>query len=283
MEEGGVSIQVYNHADEAFATDKLFRELTLVTWNGKRYDRSETQMMLNRDKLDPGEDATFNFTFPGIRVPKEEIRMIVCSFDLGDTLLILFPMESKTAPAETPKKSGRISDLFKRRDAQTPVKKTVVPSADLPRSTEKPVPSGETPAKMTVVEHCVTPIKAVQSFFRRLGERPSAETSTEAAAVTEALDEAAAQEVQEVVEDKELPPSYPLVKASQVIEGTKYDFLPAFKKEVEEAEGGIRQTIHRDRPWSLGNPDKLFVREEALEAIPEIPRVEAKVVHVNRE
>ncbi len=190
----GVSVQVYNHSDGPIATDKLFRELTLVTWNGTRYDRSQTEMMFNRDSLGPGENATFNFTFPGIRVPKEEIRMIVCSFDLGSTMIPLMPVQTE----------------------------------------------GEIASERTA------------------GQTPE-------------------------VKDRDVPPSYPLVKVAQVIAGTKYEFLPALKKKVDAAESQTHEEIHRDRPWSLENPDRVLVRKERLGTGPELPRNQAQVVHVNLE
>lgn len=268
----GVSIQVYNHSEGPFATDRLFREMTLVTWSGTRYDRSEAEMMLNRNSLGPGEDATFNFTFPGIRVPKEEIRMIVCSFDLGGTMIILFPLRVETPPAVPAAKLGKISDLFQGKETK---KKTT--KADEPKPVKKPAENAQAPKEAAADGCCVTPIKTVQSIFRGLGglwrndkEDPAVEEEAPPSETSE-----------EDVPDTAVPPSYPLVKASQVIDGTKYAFLPAFKRQVEEAEKETREVIHRDRPWSLRNPDKEFVRKEKLGAFSPLPRDEAKVVHVD--
>lgn len=286
----GVSIQVYNHSDGPFATDRLFREMALVTWSGTRYDRSETEMMRNRDSLGPGEDATFNFTFPGIRVPKEEIRMIVCSFDMGGTMIILFPLKTEPAQAVPAAKQGKFSDLFGGGEPKKKTTKAPVPK----KAVEEPAETEQTPKEMSADSCYVTPVKAVQSVFQKFGglfqrnkkEGPEPIAEEEVLPSTTSREDGPAGAVTPETfdqDDHDVPPSYPLVKASQVIEGTKYNFLPAFKRQVEEAEGQMREVVHRDRPWSLGNPDKEFVRKEKMDPITPLPRGEAKVVHVNLE
>lgn len=133
----GFSVEVFNHSDKTLATEKLFRDLTLVTYNGKRYDRSETEMMWSRNTLKPGESANFNFKFPGIRLSREELRMVICSFDMGRTTIILFPLTRPEKPAPAPKKA----------------------------TVEKPAPTPFSPG----------PIKTIQNFFQGMSERKAAE------------------------------------------------------------------------------------------------------------
>lgn len=133
----GIALEVFNHSEEPLATQKLFRELSIVTWDGRRYDRSEPEMMWARDVLKSGESATFNFTFPGIRVEKEEVRMVVCSFDLGETLIVLLPLQAREAPKSAAKKPGKLFGLFEwwgqaEVPATEPEKKAAVPDKQVP-------------------------------------------------------------------------------------------------------------------------------------------------------
>ena len=239
----GVSLDVFNHSDDTIATDKLFRDLAIVTWDGTRYDRSETEMMWARGKLGPGEEATFNFKFPGVRIPKEEIRLIVCSFDLGETMIFLFPLKSREKIATAPQNK---------------------------KSVEKtPAPFAQPAAKL--LSGCVTPIKLVQSFFRSFGkEKAPVDVKTDL------------KEERGEFEDKTLPARYPLVQPAQVIEGVEYNFRPDFRKEVQKAQQEVERTVYQDRPWTMDDPDKymahLEIRPSGSVAIP--PR-EARVLVAN--
>ena len=284
----GVSIQVYNHSEKPLATEKIFRDLTLVTWTGKRYDRSHTEMMRNRDSLGPGENATFNFSFPGIRVPRDQIRMMICSFDLGTTMIILLPLRPESPKAafdSNENKRGKLFDFFKQQEDRKKAEPAPTPTPKLEKKVSQSV---EAPGKMTTADHCCeTPMKIAQSFFQGLGdslrgkkkEGPMAR-STEAAAepVGAVIPEAAPER-----KDRSSPPFYPLVKSTQVINRTSYNFLPAPKKKAQSIEGETQEVLHRDRPWSLDNPDRFIERREKLSAIPELPRNEAQVVHANLE
>jgi hypothetical protein len=118
----GIAIEVFNHSDAPLATDKLFRELTVVTYSGERYDRAETEMMWSRRVLKPGQRATFNFKFPGVRIHKDEVRLIICSFDMGQTTLFLFPLRppEKTAPAPESDEAAKKEAMTKALDKMIP-------------------------------------------------------------------------------------------------------------------------------------------------------------------
>lgn len=247
----GIALEVFNHSDEPIATEKLFRELTIVTYDGHRYDRAETEMMWSSDRLRPGEHATFNFAFPGIRVEKEEVRMVIGSFDMGETMIFLFPLRAPEKTASAP--------------AKKIVKKQVVKEQQ-----KKPV---------TLIDRCVTPVKLVQSFFRGIGDRLSGKEPPAGQ-----YEEVVAQEAVEQLPpaDKNVPPDYPLVEPDQVIEGVHYHFRPHFRKEVQEAQKQVEKIVYRDRPWSLENPDKLFTHDERVDIPSEgFPRREAKVLIAN--
>ena len=269
----GFALQVYNHSDHAIATEKLFRGLTVVTYDGRRFDRSETEMMWSRDRLEPGQDATFNFKFPGLRLEKDEIRMMICSLDMGDTLIFLFPLSAPEKPAavvkkETPKKT---------------VKKTVSKKTADKAESKKEITKEE--KKTPAAPYCPAPIKMAQSFFRGLGERMSGKTP--AKAVETIVDPERTEEAPVAVgvvdeEDKNVPPDFPLVKQEQIIEGARYQFQPEHRQQVQESQKEVESSVYRDRPWSLGNPDALFTHKETTRLDSQgFPRREAKVVVVN--
>jgi len=268
----GFSIKVFNHSDRTLNTEKLFRELVLVAYNGRRYDRSQTEMMWSRDRMGPGEEATFNFKFPGIRLEKEEIRMAVCSFDMSDVSIYLFPLKEPEKPAPIVKKSE-------------PPKK--IPK---PKPAEKVLSKKEEPKEEPAAPQHLTPIRVVQSFFRGVGERISGKnkpaepspSEIEGPVIEEAADETPVVEDKRTADNKRTP-DYPLVKPDQVIEGAHYHFSPEFRKDVHESQKQVEGAVYRDRPWSLDAPDGLFTHNEAASRMPEMPRREAKVVLVNPE
>ncbi len=231
----GVSIHVFNHSDKPLETERLYRELIIVTYNGDRYDRSEAEMMLTRDLIEPGKDATFNYTFPGVKIPKDEIEMIICSFGLGETKIFLFPMPPTEEPVPV-KKEVRpyLGDLLKdwnflknrskSSDSKNSQLQTQDPSGeDKPKfKTEKRTikkkikkkirkPIYEDTSKVSadakphdanhpITQACQTPIKIVQSFFKNMGKNASGADRK----IVRYEDVEIEEEVDEVVYDKVL-------------------------------------------------------------------------------
>lgn len=188
----GISIHVFNHSDKPLATEKLYRELTIVTNDGERYDRSEAEMMLTRDVIEPGKDATFNYTFPGVKIPKDEIDMIICSFGLGETKIFLFPMPLTEEPVPVKKETKPyLGDLLKdwnflknkpgasadekpefkteKRTIKKKIKKTIRKPI---YEDEAKLSADEKPydADHPITQACQTPIKMLQSFFKGVGK-----------------------------------------------------------------------------------------------------------------
>ena len=87
----GLSIVVYNHSEKEILTESLMRECVILTKDGRRYDHSRPEMEWRNDRLRAGADATFNLSFSGMDIRKEDVRMITLSFGLGETKLYLFP------------------------------------------------------------------------------------------------------------------------------------------------------------------------------------------------
>ena len=109
----GFSVKVFNHSDKPLATEKLFRGLVVVAYDGRRYDQSETEMMWARDRLYPGQEATFNFKFPGIRIERDEIRMVICSFGLEQASIYLSRSNSLRNPRQWSKKRNLVKRKLK--------------------------------------------------------------------------------------------------------------------------------------------------------------------------
>ncbi len=276
----GFSIEVFNHSDKAIGTEKLFRELVLVAYDGRRYDRSETEMMWSRDRLGPGEEATFNFKFPGILIGIDEIRMVICSFDLGNTSIYLFPLRAPEAPVIAPKKKEPKKIALKKETPKKEAQKNL-------SKTETPKNSAE---KKQAAPFCPAPIKALQAFFHGVGERMSGKNepepppvSPEDKKVVEVNAEGATAIERAGSADKQTVSDYPLVRPEQVIEGARYQFSPSFRKQVQESQRQVEKTVYRDRSWSLDNPDRLFTHESAGGSPVAFPRREANVVLVNPE
>ncbi len=231
----GVSLHIFNHSDKPLATEKLFRELIIVTKDGDRYDRSETEMMLTQELIEPGKDATFNYTFPGVKIPKDEIEMIICSFGLGETKIFLFPMPPTEEPVPV-KKEARpyLGDLLKdwnflknrsgSSDAKSRQLQAEVQAHDgkpefktekrtikkkIKKKIRKPIyedtsklSADEKPydANHPITQACRTPIKMVQSFFRNMSKN----TPDSGRKIIRYEDVEVEEEVDEVVYDKVL-------------------------------------------------------------------------------
>jgi hypothetical protein len=283
----GISVRLYNHSDRPIATDELFREMTVVTYSGARYDRAHTEMMWKKGTLKPGEEATFNYKFPGVRLDKDEIRLVVCSFDMGETMIVLFPLR----PSNPPEKK-RVEEKLKQ-DAKEAKEPPVARSEKkfIKKMVKKKVmrkkEGAEDPA---AVKECCTPVKTVQNFFRGIGDRmggktppaPKPQEMEEVEIEVEEMVEVDAGPAAEKPNDKRVPPDYPLVKQEQIIEGVRYQFRPDFRQNVQEAQKDLEIKVYGDRPWTLNDPDKLFTREEKR-AVTDLPRREAKVLIVNKD
>ncbi len=304
----GLSITVYNHSDAPIGTERLFRECTILMNDGHRYDRSQPEMEWRRDVLKPGEQGTFNIAFPGVDVRAQDIRMIILSFDLGETKIFLLPMPPPEAPAKALEKKPEPAQQVKTPPPPAkskPVKKEAA-KKPAPAPKTQDVQAEEAGPEEPAGEHCETPLKRIQSFFRRMGKQfetaangPVAgkgESFMESRAAARAEKEGAEIEAPEEEpaqvaatapghEDKNIPASYPeyqdYAKASQVIEGVTYNFRPNFRNEVKEAETVTVDNITKDRSWSLNDPNRAMVREWRIEEPSgELPRPAAEVVLV---
>ena len=301
----GLSITVFNHSDKPIGTERLFRECVVLTNEGKRYDRSHPEMEWHRDALAPGQEATFNISFPGVNLRSQDIRMITLSFGLGETKIFLFPMAPPAPPQAAPVKKIEKPKAEKPKAKPKLRKKETPKLAPSVKEVEKET-SKETAPASKLSAHCVAPIKVMQSLLRRVTEKvgdiaahrrspapPEAEetdlsgTETQTGGIP-APETMPAKEEPGVVEvlpqhpDKDVPVNYPYQKTSQVIEGVTYNFRPDFQRAVQEAEKQTVETVTKDRPWSLGNPDTALVRKEPYEMNTGVlPRDTAQVVIVN--
>ncbi len=95
-------IQVFNRSDETIQSDYDTAEYTVVTHDGERHVLKPAPMgWTSTNTIAPGKSATFDPSFEGRAPRKDEIRAVVCSFDLGNMKIILLPL-SKTFTAKAP-------------------------------------------------------------------------------------------------------------------------------------------------------------------------------------
>lgn len=98
---GGVKITVENLSDKPILTDLTFAEFTLLTTSGDRHELGSPGAFWMPAVISPGKKVTFTPSFGGLRIKKADIQMIVCSFDMGETKVVLVPWPY-TKPVKKP-------------------------------------------------------------------------------------------------------------------------------------------------------------------------------------
>jgi len=123
---GGVKITVENLSDKPILTDLTFAEFTLLTTSGDQHELGKPGAFVMPAEISPGKKVTFTPSFGGLRIKKEEIQMIVCSFDMGDTKVVLVPWPY-TKPVKKPAKPVVKKEAEK--STQQPVEPQTAPVA----------------------------------------------------------------------------------------------------------------------------------------------------------
>lgn len=88
---GVVKITVENGSDMPISTDLTFMEFTLVTTSGDQHELGKPGAFVMPAEITPGKKVTFSPSFGGLRINKADIQMIICSFDMGETKVVLVP------------------------------------------------------------------------------------------------------------------------------------------------------------------------------------------------
>lgn len=91
------SVNVFNNTDNVIPADYQYRDYYLVTKEDRKYPLFDPETQFDLDEILPKTNVTFQPSLGNLVISKKNIKMIVCSFDLGRTTLILFPSSKKEA------------------------------------------------------------------------------------------------------------------------------------------------------------------------------------------
>ena len=99
-----IHIRVMNRSDKPIRTDLTFASIKLIATDDQEYEMVQPDIVEYPavDMINPKDEATFVIPMVRLQIKKEEIKMIVCSFDMGETKIILLPR-----PAEPEKPAIR--------------------------------------------------------------------------------------------------------------------------------------------------------------------------------
>ncbi len=89
------SVNVFNNSDKAISADYQYRDYYLVTKEDRKYPLYDPETQFDLDEIPPKTNVTFQPSLGNLVISKKNIKMIVCSFDLGRTTLVLFPSSKK--------------------------------------------------------------------------------------------------------------------------------------------------------------------------------------------
>ena len=98
-----IRVTIVNGSKAPLAVERVFASFTLVTNEGERYElESPTAFYPANRFISPGTQETFALNVAPYKLMKEDIRMVICSFDLGETTIILSPKPSSTVRSSPP-------------------------------------------------------------------------------------------------------------------------------------------------------------------------------------
>ncbi len=89
------SVNIFNNSDKVISADYQYRDYYLVTKEGRKYPLYDPEAQFDLDEILPKTNVTFQPSLGNLVISKKNIKMIVCSFDLGRTSLVLFPSSKK--------------------------------------------------------------------------------------------------------------------------------------------------------------------------------------------
>ncbi len=101
--ERRLEIQVYNHTDRPLSTRYALADYSVITQDGQRHELKDPAVVWHpaTESIPPQRSATFVPRFGNSRVRNEDIRLVVCSFNLDETKIVLFPVQRQVrVPAQ---------------------------------------------------------------------------------------------------------------------------------------------------------------------------------------
>lgn len=89
------SVNIFNNSEGAIPADYQNRDYYLVTKDNKKYPLYDPEAQFDIDEIQPKTNVTFQPSLGNLVLSKKNIKMIVCSFDLGRVQLVLFPSSKR--------------------------------------------------------------------------------------------------------------------------------------------------------------------------------------------
>ena len=85
-------VTIINESERPISIEHSFAAFTLVTKEGERFDLKPSMTFYPANKfLKPKSQETFALALGKHAIQKEDIEKVICSFELGETQIILFP------------------------------------------------------------------------------------------------------------------------------------------------------------------------------------------------
>ena len=99
-------ITVKNNTKKRIPTLNRFTTYILVTQDGQKRELKPPmgQFVPAGDMIQPGGQGTFQARLSRPKVRREDVKMLICSFNLGNTQVFLFPNPAKTSNPNSIKK-----------------------------------------------------------------------------------------------------------------------------------------------------------------------------------
>ena len=98
-----IRVTIVNGSKAPLAVERLFASFALIATNGERYELEPSLAFYPANRyIAPGTQETFALNVAPHKLVKEDIRMVICSFGLGETKIILFPRPSPAVRSSLP-------------------------------------------------------------------------------------------------------------------------------------------------------------------------------------
>ncbi len=137
-------VTVFNNTESPMAVDYNFRDFLVYTRDGKKYSLVDTEENIP-SFIEPRSKVSFAPSFGNLALGNGDVEMLVCSFDLGATKIILFPWSKKETvsklvsppPPPAPVKQVNVK-IEKKVEKKKPAKKEKPPAPALVPSPPAP-------------------------------------------------------------------------------------------------------------------------------------------------
>ena len=98
-----IRVTIVNESKKPLTVERVFASFALVTNDGERYELEPPIAFYPANRfILPGAQEIFALNVAPYKLVKEDIRMVICSFELGETKIILFPRPSPAVQSSPP-------------------------------------------------------------------------------------------------------------------------------------------------------------------------------------